>query len=75
MTDVINDEKAVVDLDAARPRPALSDATNDELVTLPSLILTLMQSMNSTGYTGSSGRDCRNHMPGRASPRSAEDSR
>ena len=34
MADVINDEKAVVDLDAARPRPALSDATNDELVRL-----------------------------------------
>jgi putative transposase len=34
VADVINDEKAVVDLDAARPRPALSDATNDELVRL-----------------------------------------
>ena len=34
VTDVIDDEKAVVDLDAARPRPALSDATNDELVRL-----------------------------------------
>ena len=34
MTDVIDDEKAVVDLDAAGPRPALSDATNDELVRL-----------------------------------------
>ena len=34
MADVIDDEKAVVDLDAARPRPALSDATNDELVRL-----------------------------------------
>ena len=34
MTDVIDDEKAVVDLDTVRPRPALSDATNDELVRL-----------------------------------------
>jgi hypothetical protein len=34
VADVINDEKAVVDLDTARPRPALSDATNDELVRL-----------------------------------------
>ena len=31
---VINVERDVVDLDAARPRPALSDATNDELVRL-----------------------------------------
>src|SRR5690349_21249652 len=34
VADVINDEKAVVDLDTARPRPAWSDATNDELVRL-----------------------------------------
>ena len=34
MADVIDDEKAVVDLDTVRPRPALSDATNDELVRL-----------------------------------------
>jgi len=34
VADVIDDEKAVVDLDTVRPRPALSDATNDELVRL-----------------------------------------